>query len=259
MTDITNVTNSAALANINAQSSAPQNTALSGLTSDFENFLTLFLTQLQNQDPTEPLDTNQLTDQIVQFTQVEQQINSNTKLDELIALSAPNQVTEALGFVGKFVEYESSEIEFDGVGAEFAYTLSESASDVSIQITNANGRVVREVSDLDNTIGEKQTVLWDGTDDDGNVLERGIYTFEVIAQNSEGANVGVDTFVTDFVNSVDIEGSDVALFLGNTSIGIRDVLSIKSTSALQQALATAQAESDAVVTEEDSAEGEPTT
>lgn len=244
MTDVTNAT---AIANINSQTSTAEDTALSGLTSDFENFLSLFLTQLQNQDPTEPLDTNDLTDQIVQFTQVEQQINSNTKLDSIISSLTPNPVTEALDFVGKYVEYESSEVEFDGVGAEFAYQLSSSASDVSIQITNANGTVVREVENLATTVGEKQTVLWDGTDDDGNLLEAGLYTIKVNATASDGSSVSVDTYVTDYVSSVDIEGTEVTLFLGEASIGVDDVVSIKSTSLLQQALANAQAAADAVV------------
>jgi flagellar basal-body rod modification protein FlgD len=231
------VTNSSALESINKQASTGnKSNALSGLTNDFESFLQLFLTQLQNQDPSEPLDTNQMTDQIVQFTQVEQQINTNTKLDAMITAQKSSSINNALGFVDKFVEFEGSQINFNGAGArsEFAYKLDGPAQNISIAITDATGKTVRKVDNLDGTVGKKNSVVWDGTDDAGNHLEAGVYNIKISAKNSEGNIVGLKQYVTDYVTSVDLQGTNVVLNFGALSINANNVSTIKS-AALYQA------------------------
>lgn len=231
------VTNSSALEAINRQSTKEDKSgALSGLTNDFESFLQLFLTQLQNQDPSEPLDTNQMTDQIVQFTQVEQQINTNTKLDTMIASAKASSVSNALSFVDKFVEFESKQINFNGAGSssEFAYKLAAPAQNVSIQITDSTGKLIRSVENLDATVGKKNSVIWDGTDDAGNHVAAGTYNVKITAKNAEDENVALTQYVTDYVTSVDLNGNDVNLNFGNLSIDSNSVLAIKS-AALYQA------------------------
>src|SRR6478672_8665343 len=74
-----------------------------GIASNFTAFLRLLTTQLQNQNPLEPLDTNQFTQQLVQFAQVEQQLRSNDQLETLVALQKSTQASAALDFVGKTV------------------------------------------------------------------------------------------------------------------------------------------------------------
>ena len=73
------------------------------LASNFQTFLTLLTTQLKNQNPLDPLDTNQFTQQLVQFAQVEQQIKQNTQLETLISIEKSAQATTALAYVGATV------------------------------------------------------------------------------------------------------------------------------------------------------------
>jgi len=200
---------------------------LSGLATDYESFLNLFLTQLKNQDPTEPLDTNQMTDQIVQFSQVEQQINTNKKLDSMATASNNLALTNSLAYVDKFVEWEGSQMNFNGTGSEFAYKLDKAADTVKITITDSAGKVIRSVDNLDGTAGKKNTAVWDGTDDSGNKVAVGVYNVKVTA-TSAGEDVTSKTYVTDYVTEVDLEDGDIKLHFGDLSISSSKVLSIKS-------------------------------
>ena len=79
-----------------------------GIADNFQTFLTLLTTQLQNQNPLDPLDTNQFTQQLVQFAGVEQQFKQNEQMKELIALEKSEQSTQALIYVGNTVAVDGS-------------------------------------------------------------------------------------------------------------------------------------------------------
>src|SRR5499427_11109056 len=91
-----------------SSSSSSSSSSLSSTTGDtlagnFQTFLTLLTTQLQNQNPLDPLDTNQFTQQLVMFAQVEQQLKSNDELSTLVSLEKSAQATTALAYVGQTV------------------------------------------------------------------------------------------------------------------------------------------------------------
>ena len=109
-------------------------TALNKLTDDYTTFLKLLTTQLQNQDPTSPMDSAQFTQQLVQYSQVEQQIKSNQKLDKLISNQNSAGVGSSLGYLGKTIEMDGDNFTFDNNGASFNYRLSNIASDVKVKI-----------------------------------------------------------------------------------------------------------------------------
>jgi flagellar basal-body rod modification protein FlgD len=96
----------------NASNTATQtgNTALTALSSNFGDFLHMLMTQLQNQDPTNPMDTNQFTSELVQFSGVEQQINTNTSLTQLIQLTQAGEVMQASAMTGKRVTVSSDHV-----------------------------------------------------------------------------------------------------------------------------------------------------
>src|ERR1700686_3335504 len=73
------------------------------LAGNFDTFLKLLTTQLQNQDPLSPMDSNQFTQELVQFSQVEQQINTNTSLASLIALTKTQSSANAVSYLGKTI------------------------------------------------------------------------------------------------------------------------------------------------------------
>ena len=86
------------------------NNAMQSLSSNFSNFLTMLMTQLKNQDPSSPMDTNQFTTELVQFSSVEQQINTNTSLTQLIQLTQAGEVMQGSNMVGKQVTVQSDHV-----------------------------------------------------------------------------------------------------------------------------------------------------
>src|ERR1700749_1485656 len=93
---------------------AAGSTASQQLAGNFNTFLQLLTTQLQNQNPLDPLDTNQFTQQLVEFASVEQPLNTNDSLSTLVSLQQTTQSTEALAFVGQTVAVDGSTAHFDG-------------------------------------------------------------------------------------------------------------------------------------------------
>ena len=130
---------------INNALRAQQNTANSSsqLAEDFDDFLQLLTTQLQNQDPLSPLDTNEFTSQLVQFAGVEQQININSKLNNLVSLGIGNSFSSALNYVGKDVSYLSAEMYYDGAKpVEINYAIEGVSNKTTINIFSEDGELV---------------------------------------------------------------------------------------------------------------------
>ena len=118
----------------------PSATSAAGLADNFQTFLTLLTTQLQNQNPLDPLDTNQFTQQLVQFAGVEQQLKSNDQLKALIAIEKSAQATQALIYVGHTVAVDGSSQQFDRTATWNLKAPKDSTA--AITITNATGQTV---------------------------------------------------------------------------------------------------------------------
>ena len=198
-----------------------------GLADNFDNFLVLLTTQLKNQDPTDPLDSNQFTEQLVSFTGVEQQINANENLEQLIALTQSGQLNNAVGYLGKLVEVEGDVGLISGGGdVTFSYELSERTNNTSIIISNEFGQAVF-TTEGKKTEG-KHEVIWDGTDDTGQKVSDGNYKITVGGLDAEGKIIDIDTFVTDIVESVTMEGGVPLLTLGTGATKeLSEVTSVK--------------------------------
>lgn len=168
-------------------SSSSSSSAQATLSQNYTTFIKLLTSQLQNQDPLNPTDTSQFTQQLVQYSQVEQQIDTNSKLDTLISQGSNSGLSNVVGYIGKDAELNGNQLSVtNGVG-EFSYTLSKPATNVSIQITDANGNVVRNATGGLST--GKQVISWDGKDDSGNQLNDGTYTFKITATDQQGNNI----------------------------------------------------------------------
>ena len=138
--DATSATSAATTASQPATSQA--NDASKQLSSNFDTFLQLLTTQLQNQDPLQPMDSNQFTQQLVQFSQVEQQINSNKNLESLIALSKASTATDAVSYLGKTVTLTDGTAALMDGQANWAYSLDNKASSATLYVKNMRGDVV---------------------------------------------------------------------------------------------------------------------
>jgi flagellar basal-body rod modification protein FlgD len=194
------------------------------LASNFETFLTLLTTQLQNQNPLDPLDTNQFTQQLVSFAGVEQQLRTNDNLAALVGLSKVSQNVTAMGFVGANVTAEGSTTELrDGLAVW--YLSSPAPAQANISILDANGSTVfTETKTLD---ANTQPYQWTGRTSSGTIAPAGSYKIVVTATDAAGKAVNVGTSFSGVVDQVDVTGEEPLLLVGATLITIDQVRSIQ--------------------------------
>src|SRR6185312_7829343 len=112
------------------------------LSANFDTFLTLLTTQLKNQDPLSPMDSNHFTQQLVQFSQVEQQINANKNLESLIALTKSRSAADAVSYLGKTLTLTDGNAALMNGQAKWAYTLDTDAATTTLTVLGAKGHVV---------------------------------------------------------------------------------------------------------------------
>src|SRR2546430_16570541 len=143
------------------------------LAGNFQTFLTLLTTQLQNQNPLDPLDTNQFTQQLVQFASVEQQLKTNDQLTTLVSLQQTAQSTQALTFVGKTAVVDGSTAALTNGSASWELGVPTNAN-VTISIANSTGQTIFTGSYAVNA-GNNQPFTWNGRGNDRNPWPDGQY------------------------------------------------------------------------------------
>lgn len=195
------------------------------LADDLDDFMTLLTTQLQHQDPLDPMDATEFTSQLVQFASVEQQIAQNSNLETLIRAQENSQLASVASYVGRFVEAESNQVQVYGGEAEFNYVLHEEAAGTVINIQDESGRTV--FYSEGNVTPGKHGVVWDGTDLQGNQMPDGMYKLTVSALDQDGAPVDVTTTTIGKVTGVSYAGTEPALMLNNLQIGLPQVITLK--------------------------------
>src|SRR5512143_1864682 len=166
--------------------------ALSSFSNNFDNFLTLLTKQLQYQDPMSPLDTNQFTQQLVEFTSVEQQIETNQKLDSLLGVQSDNQAMAALSFLNNVIEAQSDQVMLQDGSAQMSYDLSSDAETATLVIKDADGQTVRTIP-LSDTKTDTHDLTCDGKDQNGNQLDDGVYDISVQAVDDKNVQLAVTT------------------------------------------------------------------
>ena len=191
-------------------SSSSSSTSGATLADNFQSFLMLLTTQLQNQNPLDPLDTNQFTQQLVQFAQVEQQLKSNSQLESLVKIEQTAQSTQALVFVGQTVAVDGSTAKFDG-SATWNFTAP-SDSNATITITNSAGQTA--YSGNFSVSSGNSSFVWDGKGNDGTQWPAGDYKMTVTAKDSNGKDIAISTEVQGTVDSVDLTASPALLSIG---------------------------------------------
>ncbi len=196
------------------------------LNTDFDDFLTLLTTQLQNQDPLSPMDSTEFTNQLVQFSQVEQQINSNKKLDSLLALQLSSASNVGLGYVGMDISYTSSEMNFDGnTPVEVNYALSSAASTATLNVYDSAGKLVYSKAAPGNAGNNK--ITWDGTQDLGGKAAAGTYTVRINALDNEGQGITNSTAVTGRVKGIETQNGVVYVLVGERAVPISSIINAK--------------------------------
>jgi flagellar basal-body rod modification protein FlgD len=181
----------------------------STIAGNFQTVLQLLTTQLKNQNPLDPLDTNQFTAQLVQFAQVEQQLKSNSQLTTLVSLQQTAQNTQALNFVGQTVAVDGDTAPLANGSANWLMSVSKPVN-ATINITNSTGATVYTTSGA-LSAGSNQPFTWDGKDNTGAQMPDGNYKISVTATDSTGQTVAVPTEIQAVVDSADLTQSPPTL------------------------------------------------
>ncbi|MEM8949773.1 MAG: flagellar hook assembly protein FlgD [Pseudomonadota bacterium] len=207
-----------------------KNDSITGLADDFSSFLQLLTTQLQNQDPTSPMDADQFTQQLVQFSGVEQQIRSNETLGELAALMQADQLSQSVSYLGAEVEVEGDVFRLGEDGeAKIHYDLESSAASVLLKISDEFGRVVAlKQGELG---AGRHSLTWDGQGDDGMRRTDGSYKVEVLAQSAAGTPVTANTTVSGIVDGVEMDGAETMLSVDGVLMPLERVSAVRTASA----------------------------
>lgn len=193
------------------------------LAKDFQQFLTLLTTQLQNQDPLSPMDSTEFTNQLVQFSQVEQQINANQKLDNLVALQLSSISTVALGYVGMNISYVSADMNYDGsTPVDINYALATDAVTCKVNIYDEEGNLVYSGDAPKNTGTNKFT--WDGKQTNGQPVEAGTYTVRIDALDANDKSIENSTVVSGHVRGIETQNGVVYVLVGDRAVAISSIV-----------------------------------
>jgi len=172
--------------------------ARNSLNQTYDQFLQLLTTQLKNQDPLNPMDTKDMTNQLIALAEVEQSIAQTDKMNELIKLNQTSAINSTLlGYIGMQVDYKGSDFTYKGGSAlQFDYTVGENAAEATIEIFDKDDKLVwSQTGDVEE--GAYQ-FLWYGTDNDGKQLPEGAYKLKVSAVDGDGTPVEATTPVESF-------------------------------------------------------------
>jgi flagellar basal-body rod modification protein FlgD len=208
-----------------ASSAAAANAlASSQIAGNFQSFLTLLTTQLQNQNPLDPLDTNQFTQQLVEFAGVQQQINTNDSLATLVSLQQTAQSTQALGFVGKTAVVNGSTAALTNSSATWELSVPTNST-LNITIANSTGQTVYSGT-YPVQAGNNQPFTWNGLGTDGTQNPDGSYKLTATAADASGNNVAITTQIQGVVSSVDLTQSPPLLSINGQSYTVSQIQSI---------------------------------
>ncbi len=196
-----------------------------GLANNFDTFLTLLTTQLQNQDPLDPTDTNEFTNQLVAFAGVEQQIRTNDNLETLSDMVASAQNTAAVNFLGREATIRGDRGENSGTGIGFEYSLPIPAEKVELQVLDDRGRLVYR-QDGETGAGAHEFV-WPGTNSVGTAQPPGIYQIRVAAEGTDGNVIPAQTFVRGLVSEVETSTSGPVLTVSGTQVPLQNVIAVR--------------------------------
>ena len=192
--------------------------AASKLTENFETFLTLLTTQLQNQDPLSPMESQEFVNQLVQFTEAEQAIATNKKLEQLLALQTTSQTTAGLGYIGKTVEVEGSAAPLQNGKAEWTYTLT-ATGPTSIVVADAEGIAVKTATGA--TTPGTHGFAWDGIMGNGEAAPPGVY--KIFVRDAEGNTLELATTAVGTVTGLESGDDGLMLVLDDLKVPVGEV------------------------------------
>ncbi len=201
------------------------------LFDDMEAFLYLLTQQLKYQDPLDPMDTSEYTNQLVQYAQVEQSIQSNEYLETIVAQNVNAMATQAISYMDQTVQALSDYLPLQDGYAKFSYILGADAASCVVSIQDSKGNFVKSFTGVEQSAGRHE-LEWDGRDSNGNKLEDGAYVLVVTAVDSAGSSIEVQKTVFGKVTGVAYDGDVVAIGMGEVAVDMNSVLAVHDKSEL---------------------------
>ena len=241
MTTTTPTSSSSSAAATAAATSAASSQQIAG---NFDEFLQMLTTQLQNQDPMDPMDSNSFTQELVEFASVEQQIDMNTNMSTLISLQQANTDVSALQLVGSTVTVSGSGATLsNATNSPATWTLnSPSAATGNVTITNSSGQTV--FTGTTSLTAGNQTYTWNGQSANGVTQPDGTYTLAITATGASGQSVTVTSQVQGTITAVNTSANPPTVTVGGQSVPLSEIESINAsgtgslTSSLNSSLST---------------------
>lgn len=232
MTTVDTTTNSyyeSLLLSSSTESSVSYTTTEEATSLTSEDFLTLLVTELECQDPTDPMDNTEMVNQLTQYSQLDELTAMNEKLDTLTDDLSSMTSTNSISYLGKEVEASGYEvIKSDDEVSELYFELDEDAATVTCNIYDSSGSIVNTVTFTDVEAGT-HSFSWDGTDSSGNTESDGTYTVLMSATDSSGEDIDVSTTTTGTVTGINNTDDGVVLTLDDgRTVNLVDVTYVTS-------------------------------
>jgi flagellar basal-body rod modification protein FlgD len=196
------------------------------LGDDLDSFLKLLTVQLQNQDPLSPMDSTEFTNQLVQFSSVEQAIATNNNLESLIDMQKTSQAAAMVGYIGKTIEASGNQTALSNGTAEFSYDLASPAAQTIITIFNENGELMFTTSG--ESAKGRHVFAWDGIDGQDIQQPDGVYHMVVTARDADDQPIAVATSTIGPVEGViQLNGETILEIAGGIEVNLAEVLSVR--------------------------------
>lgn len=179
-----------------------KSTTKSKATMDQDAYLKLLVAQLEHQDPLNPMDDKDMTSQLSQFSSLEQLTNINTGIKSLVSSQSSSNMLNAVSFIGKGIKADGYSLSKSGdTTSTVYYSLGESVSNMQVNIYASDGTLVRTDALGPSQAGEFQ-YNWDGKDTNGTKLADGTYGVAIVAEDTSGAPVLVQSKISGEVSGL---------------------------------------------------------
>jgi flagellar basal-body rod modification protein FlgD len=205
------------------------NGALS-FTQNFSTFLTLLTTQLKNQDPLNPMDSSQFTNQLVEFSEVEQQIKTNSQLSTMISNQTASEAIAALPMVGETIQYNGNQAALESGSATFSYTLPSNAASTNLIVQDASGNTV--YSATGKTAAGTYAFTWNGQNNGGQQQpDGGIYTLSVQSVDANNNPITATTTAVGTVTGVNVQNNVATFNVSGVEVPMNQLVNIIGSSS----------------------------
>ncbi len=191
-----------------------------------DDFLRLLIAQLEAQDPLEPMDAQDFSAQLAQFSTLEQITNVNDNLKDIKTFEQALSNSSALGLIGRQVDAPGDTLNLaSGQPATLRYVLGAQASQVRVEIFDVSGRLINTL-----TLGEQgagaQLAAWTGSDSSGNPVPSGAYTFRVSAEDGNGAPVSAVTLSQGLVSDVLFDNGQAFAKVNGAIVPVNEIIRV---------------------------------